>query len=54
MSMASLRERTQEYEEKNDTKVICKTSGYPCLYCPLCVSGFCPHLKKFLKKGKWD
>ena len=51
--MSSMREKTRKFEEKNDTKVICKISGFRCLYCPLCMTGVCPHLKRFLKKGKW-
>ena len=49
----TLRELTFKKEQEQNKRILCHISSYPCVYCPLCVSGVCPHLKRYLKTGKW-
>ncbi len=54
MSHRSLRERTLEIEKKNNKRVLCNISKYPCVFCPMCISGVCPHLKIYVETGSWN
>ncbi len=49
----SLRVQTKELEEKKASKIYCEISGMRCVYCPMCMTGTCSHLKHYLKTGSW-
>jgi len=49
----TLREQTIRKEKELNKRILCNISKYPCVFCPMCMSGVCPHLKRYLKTGKW-
>jgi len=54
MAKRSLRRQAKDREEDSGERIICRTSGMRCIHCPMCVTGVCPHLKRYLKTGTWD
>lgn len=54
MPKESLKEQTIKKERELNKRIQCDISNYPCVFCPMCLKGVCPHLKQYLKTGKWE